>query len=319
MSPESVGSFTDFMKASPGCSQFDMNQTEEDNFDPPLIIIGAARSGTNMLRDLLSSLAPFATWPCDEIQYVWRHGNREFETDEFTPDMADPKTIAFIQKQFSKFANSNPGKRIIEKTCANTLRCEFVQKVLPNAKFVHIIRDGRDVAASASIRWNAGLDIGYLVKKARYVPMGDMPYYASRYLGSHVYRLTAGKKRLSTWGPKFTGMKEAFANNELPVGCAIQWKSCVSKAIDQLARLDQSNVMTVRYEDVTANPVQYLSDICDFVDENVSTSDIENLTSRVSTKSVGKWKGQLSDPQVQAIEEKAGDLLEELGYVGAAV
>ena len=299
--------------------QVSMSQSQNDKFDPPLVIIGAARSGTNMLRDLLCSLEPFATWPCDEIQYVWRHGNREFATDEFTAEMADPKTIAFIRKQFAKFAKMHPGKQIIEKTCANTLRCEFVQRVLPEAKFVHIIRDGRDVAASASIRWNAGLDLEYLFKKARYVPMGDVPYYASRYLGSHFYRLTAGKKRLSTWGPKFSGMSQAFAENDLPVGCAIQWKTCVSSAIEQLSRLDQSNVMTVRYEEATANPALTLTNICQFVGTDVDAAAIEALTSRVSKKSVGKWKSQLTDSQVEGIEEKAGDLLNQLGYIGAVV
>ena len=296
-----------------------MNRIANSEFEPPLVIIGAARSGTNMLRDLLSSLEPFATWPCDEINYVWRHGNREFETDEFTPEMANPATIAFIRKQFEKFAGQHPNKMIIEKSCANTLRCEFVQRVLPNAKFVHIIRDGRDAAASALIRWNAGLDIGYLMKKARYVPIGDVPYYASRYLGTHFYRLTAGKKRLSTWGPKFSGMKEVVAKNDLHVTCAIQWKACVAKAIEQLARLDQSNVMTVRYEEVTANPQQSLTAICEFAGKQVDAAAIESLTSRVSTKSVGKFRKQFDEKQIQEIESKAGDLLQELGYAEVLV
>ncbi len=294
-----------------------MNDSQKIDFPAPLVIIGAARSGTNMLRDLLASLEPFATWPCDEINYVWRHGNRDFETEEFTRDMATEKTIRFIRKQFASFAKKHLGKTIIEKTCANTLRCEFVQAVLPNAKFVHIIRDGRDVAASASIRWKAGLDVGYLMKKARYVPLTDVPYYATRYLGTHVYRLTSGKKRVSTWGPKFTGMQKAFSENGLPVGCAIQWKTCVSKAIEQLSRLDQSKVMTVRYEEVTADPAKYLTKICEFVGVNVDGSDIEKLTSRVSVKSVGKWERQLSDSEVRSIQDKAGDVLEELGYLEA--
>lgn len=294
-----------------------MSQPQNHNFESPLVIIGAARSGTNMLRDLLSSLEPFATWPCDEIQYVWRYGNREFGTDEFTPEMAGEKSIAFIRKQFAKFAKLHPNKTIVEKTCANTLRCEFVHRVFPRAKFVHIIRDGRDVAASASIRWNAGLDIGYLMKKARYVPLGDIPFYASRYLGSHVYRLTAGEKRLSTWGPRFTGMQEAFEQNELPVGCAVQWKACVSKAIQQLSQIDSSQVMTVRYEEATSNPAATLEKVCQFAGADVSPEAIAALTAQVSEKSVGKWKGQLTDSQVEAIQTLTGDLLEELGYLGA--
>ena len=41
----------------------------------PVVIIGAARSGTNMLRDVLVKLPGVGTWPCDEINYIWRHGN----------------------------------------------------------------------------------------------------------------------------------------------------------------------------------------------------------------------------------------------------
>ena len=41
----------------------------------PLVIVGAPRTGTNLLRDLLTQLPGYGTWPCDEINYIWRHGN----------------------------------------------------------------------------------------------------------------------------------------------------------------------------------------------------------------------------------------------------
>ena len=128
--------------------------------NPPVIIIGAGRSGTNMLRDLLAQLPQFSTWPCDEINYIWRHGNRGFATDEFAREMADDKTARYIRKQFQKFAAKHPGTSVVEKTCANSLRCGFIHQIFPEARFIHIMRDGRDVAASAALRWNAKLDIG---------------------------------------------------------------------------------------------------------------------------------------------------------------
>ena len=123
-----------------------------------------------MLRDLLNEMPQFATWPCDEINYIWRHGNRGFETDEFTRSMADTDTANFIRNQFASFGKRHPGTTIVEKTCASSLRCGFIHEIFPKARFVNIIRDGRDVAASASLRWNAKLDVGYILKKARYVP-----------------------------------------------------------------------------------------------------------------------------------------------------
>jgi hypothetical protein len=278
-----------------------------------VIIVGAARSGTNMLRDQLAQLPGLITWPCDEINYVWRHGHREFATDEFTRSMATPETVAYIRRQFHKL---DPGgdQTIIEKTCATTLRCGFVHEVFPNARFVHIIRDGRDVAASASLRWNAKLDLGYIWKKARYVPPSDIPYYAFSYLKARLYRILSGKKRLSTWGPRFEGMDAAFSDHPLPVGCAIQWAACVRAARQQLNEVNPEQVLTVRYEQFTADPNKGLKEVCEFLGVDVDPKLIEPIVSRVSSKSVGKWKQQLTEEQSAAIQREVGDLLSELEY-----
>lgn len=280
---------------------------------PPVVIVGAARSGTNMLRDLLVRLPGFVTWPCDEINYVWRHGNREFPTDEFTRAMADEKTKSYILRQFAKFPRKS-SETIVEKTCATTFRCGFVHEVLPNARFINIIRDGRDVAASASLRWNAKLDLPYILKKARYVPLSDVPYYGFNYFKARLYRIFAGKKRLSTWGPRFEGMDEVFVNHPLAVGCAIQWKASVASALEQLKDIPPSQVLTVRYEELTQNPVEGLSNICQFLGAVADEALLQSIAKNVSSKSVGKWKGQLSEDDLAEIEAHAGPLLRQLGY-----
>ena len=296
-----------------------MKSSKSQLANPPVIIIGAGRSGTNMLRDLLAQLPQFSTWPCDEINYIWRHGNRGFATDDFAREMADDKTARYIRKQFQKFAAKHPGTSVLEKTCANSLRCGFIHQIFPEARFIHIIRDGRDVAASAALRWNAKLDIGYIAKKARYVPWSDLPYYATKYLNARIYKLFSGKSRLSTWGPKFEGMQEAFTEYELPVGCAIQWRQCVTRAMEQLAEVPPSQVLTIRYEQFTSDAATEFKKVCDFLGYKADSgseadTDFETLTQGVSNRSVGKWKQQLSASQLAKIQELAGTLLSELGY-----
>ena len=281
----------------------------------PAIIIGAGRSGTNMLRDLLVSLPEFSTWPCDEINYIWRHGNRNAATDQFQRNMATPKITRFIRRQFEKMAATGPDTVLIEKTCANSLRCGFVHEIFPNAKFIHIIRDGRDVAASAALRWNAKLDVKYLLQKARFVPKLDLPVYAFLYLKARLFRIFSGKSRLSTWGPKFEGMQESLASNELPVACAIQWKTCVNAAMEQLQSVESEQVLTIQYEAFTKSPVNELDRICRFLGVEADAEVLRQLCERVSARSVGKWKSQLTEQQSNSITEKCGRLLKQLGYV----
>lgn len=65
------------------------------NFQP-VIIIGAGRSGTNMVPDLLTAFPACATWPCDEINYIWRYGNAGFPTDELTAEHARPSVVRIL-------------------------------------------------------------------------------------------------------------------------------------------------------------------------------------------------------------------------------
>ncbi|HUT60609.1 MAG TPA: sulfotransferase, partial [Phycisphaerae bacterium] len=121
----------------------------------PIIIIGAGRSGTNMLRDMLTAFPGVGTWPCDEINYIWRHGNARYATDEFPPELARPRVRAYIRRAFDRLAARRGLSHVVEKTCANSLRVQFVRAVVPEARFIHIVRDGRDVAVSAVQRWTA--------------------------------------------------------------------------------------------------------------------------------------------------------------------
>jgi ATP-binding cassette subfamily B protein len=73
------------------------------------------------------------------------------------------------------------------------------------------------------------------LKKVRYVPFTDLPYYGVRYFWTRVYRLFSREKRLAFWGPAFEGMDAVLKAHTLNEVCALQWQQCVNKAEAGLA------------------------------------------------------------------------------------
>lgn len=260
----------------------------------PVVIIGAGRSGTNMLRDVLTRIDGIATWPCDEINYIWRHGNRVLDTDEFSTDQATASVVNSIRGRFASMAEKLEPDSVarlelvlLEKTCANSLRIEFVDKVLPEARYIYIIRDGRDVVASATKRWQAKLDIPYLLAKARYVPLSDLPYYALRYGANRISKLFNPDARLSVWGPRFAGWRNYVAGADLDTLCAVQWARCVERSDEAFQGIDTDRIYSLRYEQFVADPRQHVKMILDFLDIAASYESIDGACSDVNTHSVG--------------------------------
>ena len=159
----------------------------------PVIIIGAPRSGTNILRDTLTVFSEVGTWDCDEIPYIWRYGNKQFPTDLLTPEMVTPKIKKYIRSQFEKISRKMNCNNIIEKTCANSLRVGYVDKILPNAKYIFILRNGIDAVYSAMQRWGAKMSLSYTLKKLKYVPLSNIPYYGFNYISNRLYKIKNGR------------------------------------------------------------------------------------------------------------------------------
>ena len=284
----------------------------------PVVIIGAARSGTNILRDTLARIPGVGTWPCDEINYVWRHGHRDYPTDEFPEDAATQSVCRFIRRAFDRVATRGDFCHVVEKTCANSLRVGYVSRVLPDAKFVYIVRDGRDVVASATRRWRAALDLKYVLKKAQYVPLSDLPYYACRYLVNRGHRLFSPSRCLATWGPRFEGMQQALAGAPLEAVCALQWSRCVDLADSQLERIDSTRIYRLRYEQFVEQPADELRSIASFLDADVRSDDLSTLTSDVLEKNVGKWQNSIDEQLHAVISPAMSDTLRRHGYVSSS-
>lgn len=279
-----------------------------------VIIIGAPRSGTNMLRDALAELPGVGTWPCDEINYIWRHGNIRYPSDEFTPEMVTPKVQDYICEQFNKLANARNLDTVIEKTCANSLRVGYIDRILPDAKYIFIVRDGMDVVGSALQRWTASLDIPYILRKARYVPPTDLPYYAIRYLSHRLYRLASKEKRLALWGPVMADIDTLLKQYSLMEVCALQWKACVEKAEQDFAHISPERIVRVKYEAFVEDPVGGVAMLAKFLNKDVPDTVNDHLRNNIRPDSVGKGRKALGEDTITGLQPLVASTLEHYGY-----
>lgn len=280
--------------------------------ESPVIVIGAGRSGTNLLRDIICSLDGYSTWPCDEINYIWRHGNRNAPTDELAPADARPDVMRYVRSAFNKQQRRSGGAIVVEKTCANAVRVGFVDKIFPECRYVYIVRDGRDVVASAMERWTASLDPMYLARKARFVPPIDLPYYGLRYVRSRMVRFGSKEWQLSAWGPRFAGMNELVRTRSLAEVCAHQWMRCVEAAETQLGMyVEPSRVHRVHYEEIVAAPGRETERLASFL---ARPRPDQNRLPRIKASSAGRWRTSLSDQDRRVLGSLLGEALAARGY-----
>lgn len=269
--------------------------------NPPIIIIGAGRSGTNILRDSICSMQGFETWPCDEINYIWRHGNIAKNTDRFTAEDARPAVRKYIKGAFESFQRKSEAECVVEKTCASSLKVPFIEAIFPGAKYIFLIRDGRDVASSAKQRWTASLELKYIWKKVKYVPVSDIPYYGFRYFINRIKKFFSSEKRLAFWGPIYPGMMEDLQKDSLIEVCGKQWAACVKTAYKDLSQIDSDRVHMMNYETFVSNPMEQMIRVMDFIGVKVAEEEVKDSVAKVSARSIGNYKKHISPDDLEKL------------------
>jgi len=109
------------------------------------LIMGCARSGTSILGELIGS-HPEVRYK-HEAHSVWnKAGLGENGSHRLTAEHATPKVARQIRKRFTE--EKGGARLFVEKCPRSVLRIPFIRAVFPEAKLIHIMRDGRDVACS---------------------------------------------------------------------------------------------------------------------------------------------------------------------------
>jgi len=284
---------------------------------PPIILLGAARSGTKFLRDVIGESANVARVPYD-TSYIWRRGNEARADDAFTQADVNGEVRDFAPKQLRRIAGltEHDDRHLLEKTVGNTLRVSFVDEIFPDARFVHLVRDGRAVTESAMRLWQAPPDWSALFRKLRGMPFSNLGY-ALWFVRNLIGGLFTGRGGGKVWGPRYPGIDEDIAAGlSLEEVCARQWTESVAHARRQLAELPPERSYTVRYEDLI-NDDTALEGLLDFL----SLDDREVVRASFRQKAVGenmdKWRAKLEPDQIARITEIATPELRHFGYLDA--
>lgn len=285
-----------------------------------VIIVGAPRSGTNMLRDVLTSLPGMGTWDCDEINLLWKHGNVNVPHDELGPEHARPEVVQYLRRSFAQLGRRHELDVVVEKTCATSLRVGFASRVFPEAKFLFIRRDGIDAAASAVQRWNAPMDLKYTIRKARFVPGRDFPRHMAAFAGRRLKQRadgtagrTDGDVQVTTWwGPKPHDYPVLQRSHDLDEVALLQWMRCVEGSKRELAELSDAQVHEIVYEEFVADPAQGLEQILQFLGRR-ELMDV-HATELVKKSSVGRGRKSLGPERLAKLEALGGATLREFGY-----
>lgn len=142
---------------------------------PFLFIFGCGRSGTTLLRSMFDSHPDIAI--PGESGFIWqtrrRHERRsDFDVQSFVENLLshrrfqrwglDPEMIrasmfrdppvedfaAAIRRLYRLFADARGKERFGDKTPGHVLRLPVIASMFPEGRFIHLVRDGRDVTLS---------------------------------------------------------------------------------------------------------------------------------------------------------------------------
>ena len=264
-----------------------------------LFIIGSPKSGTTWLQIMIGAhplvcttveltlysryTAPWIkAWKgeADSIKRGrWNQGLPFLWTeDEFYDFLRE-----FIGKVYERVVATNPqATHILDKHPGYSMYVEDINKILPNARFIHIIRDGRDVAGSmVAARKKIGYGTGTISE-------------SSAAWQEHIW---AARKARQYHGRYLE----------------VRYEDLLTTGVDTLKTVFDFCGLSISIEDIAAivdaHQFEKMKAKRQSADQRVKT----NAASYRKGKA-GSWQEDMDPMQRYLFDEIAGDLLHELGY-----
>lgn len=235
-------------------------------------LLDAPGTGTLLKRRIVRRSASWLT-PFEGVRVFERHVRLRNDRRTTEADY-DRTTHARMNAVLTGHLVGTGKRRFVCKRTANTQRIRLLDRMYPDALFVHLIRDGRAVAHSLThVPWWDEVDVWWLAQRP--------PEWRA-----------AGR-----------------ADLELT---ALHWRHDTEEALAARSLLGR-RYYEIRYEDLVRNPRAVLRGICDYADYTFP-DDYATLLPRSLPDMNHKWRQALGPDQQRLISEATGELLQSLGY-----
>lgn len=229
----------------------------------PIVVLGAPRSGTTFLSNLLKHHPD--VYLAQEPRILWKYGN-DGKSDLLHVGDARPEVRSHIQREFGRLVETHGASRLVEKTPSNCLRVGFVNEILPDCKVVHIIRDGVQSVLSIRDFWmrcSTGIDSRRLLQRIREMQLKQAPYYMRELTRRALGNIVPGLVGAPVWGPRLPGLDQMARDMDLLELCAMQWRTCVEMACRDGRSLPAERYTECRLENIGEDELIEIMQFCE--------------------------------------------------------
>ncbi len=279
---------------------------------PPIMILGNVRSGTTMLLDFFGFFDDMVTW--FEPRTIWRMCHTQCPHDEFPAEWATPDVVSTLRAEFLKYQTNNGGRRVVEKTPANSVRVPFIREVFPEAKIVHIVRGGLDSVSSTLPKWQIPIYAHKVASRLKETPVWQWPLYLPRFLRDQIGIRLGLVDHVQQWGVIYEQLQDDLKNMELVEVIAKQWAYAVDTAQAELNKLDPNVWIETKYEDLVTRPEEELTRILDFLELKAPPALTRHLREDVYQDVINVYKKRLTPEQIEKTIPIVRPTMERLGY-----
>jgi len=241
-----------------------------------VFVLGSPRSGTTFLGNSIGSLPGFI-----DLGEVAPLKAAIPELSRRPPEEAAAELRALLAQ--TRRLGLVGSLRPVEQTPESVFVAPALALAFPEACFVHIVRDGRDVVCSL-------LERGWLSAERGGADDAGHAY------GSRARFWVEPERR------------EEFERAEDARRAAWAWRRYVTAARDLGERS-----LEIRYERLAQRPDELAATVARFL--AVPPDPLAAAFQAAHSTSVGRWQTDLSADQIADVEDEAGALLTELGYL----